>query len=100
MVQSLKLGLIYSKDFFVFSGIITLLSFILFIQLGTSSLTVLIWFKVVTNAVGIFVHHNRKQKEYFFYMNIGLGKRELISYAIISDLAIWIIGITILIKLF
>lgn len=99
LLKYLKLGFVYSIDFLVFSGLITTLTFLLLIQLGTSTITILIWFKIITTIIGIIVHNKRKSKEYFFYMNIGLGKRELITYAITMDIVIWIIGFTIIIKL-
>ena len=93
----MQLGYIYSKDFFSF--LITLLTFGIFIQFGTSTITVLIWFKIITSLIGLIIHDKRKSKEIFFYMNIGVGKWGLIIYAVLVDLVLWISGFAVIIKL-
>jgi len=98
LLKYLKLGLIYSKDFLVFSMMITILSYFILIQSGTSSIGGLIWLKILTTLIGIIVHNKRKPKEIFFYMNNGLGEKELVIYTIIVDLVIWIFGLTMIIK--
>ena len=71
----------------------------LFLQLGTSAITGLIWFKFIATAIGIIVHNNRKVKENYFYRNLGLNKKELIIGAIAADIGIWILGFTIIVNL-
>ncbi len=88
----------YAKDFLFYSMLITLLSYFIYSMTGIGALTALIWFKLITSAGGIFMHQNRKAQELAFYMNHGIGKKDLMVTAVIGDLLLWIVGIVVLVK--
>lgn len=96
--KQLRLLLIYTKDFIPYAGLITLLSYFVYFNAGNSALTVLIWFKTITSIIGVYFHQSRKSKELFFYLNNGLGKKELLLMSIAFDLGIWLVGIIIVVK--
>ena len=96
--KKLKLLSIYSKDFLFYSILITFLSYYSYYIAGISALTAIIWFKIITSTIGIFIHQARRSKELFFYMNNGMGKIELMTMAVIVDFVIWLSGMIILVK--
>jgi hypothetical protein len=98
VLKKLTLVLFYSRDFLTFSIIITLLTYSIYYTIGNTSLTAIFWFKLITILGGISIHQRRKSKELFFYMNNGLGKRELMISSAILDLGIWLFGIILMIK--
>jgi hypothetical protein len=49
--------------------------------------------------IGVFVHQYRCSKELFFYMNNGLGKIELMTFAVVVDTGVWLLGMVLLISL-
>ncbi|MFK8103438.1 MAG: hypothetical protein AB8G15_12975 [Saprospiraceae bacterium] len=97
-MKKIKLLLLYVRDYLIFTGIISFLSFYVFINMGIYALTALFWFKLATSFYGLYIHQKRKAKELFFYMNNGFGKQELLIYALIIDLVFCITGISILVN--
>ena len=96
--KKLKLLSIYSRDFLFYSILMSFLSYYSYYVSGLYFLTAIIWFKLTTTAIGIFIHQDRKAKELFFYMNNGLAKKELMTAAVIVDLGIWIFGMIVIVK--
>ncbi len=76
----------------------TLLTYTIFLNVGLKSLAMIFWFKVLTSIMAIIINQKIMAKEIFFYMNIGIGKKELTIFALIIDFTIWVLGIIILIK--
>ncbi|MCB0664684.1 MAG: hypothetical protein KDC80_02630 [Saprospiraceae bacterium] len=76
----------------------SLLSYYTYYVTGLGFLTAIIWFKIITSAIGIFIHQERKSKEQFFYMNNGMGKKELMTLSVLVDFAIWLPGMIYLVK--
>jgi len=99
MNPKFQLLLLYARDFLVFSTLISLLTYYLYYRIGNGALTTLIWFKLLMSIIGIVVHQERKSKVLFFFMNNGLGKKTLMLSAAGGDFILWMIGITLLIKL-
>jgi len=77
----------------------SLFTFLIFIGVGLKSITIIFWFKIITSTIGVIFHKNLKAKEIFFYMNIGIGKKELITFSLFLDFILWFIGLIILIKI-
>ena len=98
VLKKLRLLSIYAKDFLFYSTIITLLTYFIFFNTGIHALNIIIWFKIITSALGVFIHQKRKSKELYFYMNNGLGTRELMIATSVIDLLVWAIGLTILVN--
>jgi len=65
---------------------------------GLNKLTAFIWFKFAVSIATLLVHRKRKEREIFFYMNNGLGERDVLLFALLIDLGIWILGLTLLIN--
>ncbi|MEL6835106.1 MAG: hypothetical protein AAFP77_19060 [Bacteroidota bacterium] len=98
VVKKLRLLSIYGKDFLFYAALITLLTYFIFFNTGIHALNIIIWFKIITSALGAFIHQKRKAKELYFYMNNGLGKRELMVAAAAIDALVWGIGLAILVN--
>lgn len=88
----------YAKDFLLYSMLITLLSYFIYFITGIGALTALIWFKLITSVAGIFMHQNRKSLELAFYMNHGIGKKQLMATTVGVDLLVWLVGIIVLVR--
>ena len=98
VAKKLRLLSIYAKDFLVFALLLSLLSYFIYFITGNSALNIIFWFKIITTGIGIYVHQNRKAKELFFYMNNGLGKRQLMITAVAVDIGVWLLGMIILVN--
>ena len=99
LLKKTRLLFLYSRDFQIFSLLLSFLTYAIFWQSGLSSSIIIIWLKIILSILGQFIHEKRKAKELFFYMNLGLGKRELLTFALILDLGLWLIGLILLINL-
>ena len=93
VLKKLRLLSIYAKDFLFYAAVITLLTYYIYFITGIHALNIILWFKIITTALGVIIHQKRKAKELYFYMNNGLGKRELMSVAAAIDLLVWGIGL-------
>lgn len=94
-----KLLLVYARDYLFYATLITGLSYYVFFHTGIGALTILIWFKLLTSLLGVFVHQNRKSKELAFYLNNGLGKKQLMIITLALDLLFWIAGMITIVRL-
>ena len=96
-LKHLQLLLIYARDYLVYACLISLLSYYIYFNAGKSALQIIIWFKLLTTALGLYAHQKRKAREVFFFMNNGIGKRTLISQTAALDVGIWLLGFLLII---
>jgi hypothetical protein len=85
----IRLLLGFYKNFFLLSSLLTLACAILYGEYGSSILTVLIWFKLLTQ--GLIWHYVRryKKKEFYYYRNLGIRDTILWSFTLGFDLCIF-----------
>ncbi|MEO1627323.1 MAG: hypothetical protein AAFV25_19385 [Bacteroidota bacterium] len=97
--KRLKIHFLYAKGFLAISSVLSLLSFWLFYRIGLGALSELIWFKLISNSLLLFVHQRWRAKEIFFYLNVGVGRVGLLTVSFLADFVLWIIGITLIFQL-
>lgn len=95
----LHLRFLYAKDFLIFGGVLSMISYMGWYYLGVKGLAALIWLKILGSLLGLYLHEKRRSKEIFFYLNNGLSKQPLLLFAGLLDIAVWIIGLVLLITL-
>ena len=95
--KHLQLLFIYAREYLVYAGLISLLSYFIYFNTGNSALQIIIWFKLLATALGLYAHQKRKAREVFFFMNNGIGKRTLISQTAALDVGIWLLGFLLII---
>jgi len=98
MKKKIKLSLVYFRDYFFVSSIITIISFHLLLKNGLSAITITFWAKALISILCLYAHKNRKAKEIFFYLNNGLGEKALLGSMFLIDLLIFVIGTFSIIK--
>ena len=91
--------MIYSKDYLVYSLLITLLSYYVYSNNGNKAVSITFWFKLITSTLGVIHHQRRKSDELYFYMNNRLGRKELLIATLTIDIGFWLIGMIILVKI-
>ena len=99
LLKKTRLLFLYSRDFQIFSLLLSFLTYAIFWKGGLSSLIFIIWLKIFLSILGLLIHEKRKAKELFFYMNLGLGRKQLLSFSLILDIGLWLTGLIILINL-
>lgn len=97
--KALRLVLTFYASFFPAAFLISLACTGLFMYLGMSSLTVLIWFKVFTVAIIAGYISNYKHKEFLYYQNLGISKIFLWTCTLTSELLIFAMLFIISLKL-
>ena len=98
VLRKIALCLLYARDYFRYAVVMSGITFYVFYELGLGALETIFWFKIITSAIGIWVHRNRKMPQIFFYLNNGLGPVPLISATLTFDMGIWIVGMRILLN--
>jgi hypothetical protein len=67
----------------------------IFIGNGISVFAPLFWFKITTLALIYYYIREYKSREFYFYKNLGIGRRALWIFSISLDLAIYFVVIVI-----
>jgi ABC-type multidrug transport system ATPase subunit len=91
LIITIRLVLTFYKNFFVASFLITLLCCLLYFQFGRGILLPLHWLKLSATAIIFFYIRAYKNKEFYYYQNLGLSKAFLWSFTISLDLAIYVL---------
>lgn len=87
-----KIGLLvtFYRSFFITTFIITCGCVIIYGFYGIKTFTFLFWFKIITLGMIYFVIETSKNKEFYYYQNLGVSKRLLWSATLIFDLLLFI----------
>jgi hypothetical protein len=72
------------------SFLITATCLVLFWEYGFGIFSVLFWFKISTLALTFYFINNYKNKEYYYYQNLGVSKILLWSTTLSFDFALFI----------
>ena len=89
-LKTIRLIWTFYKSFLLFSVIITICCLRLFWAYGFSIFVVLFWFKIATFGVTFYFINDYKQKEYYYYQNLGISKGMLWLSTLIFDFAMFI----------
>ncbi|HWK04386.1 MAG TPA: hypothetical protein VNS58_12175 [Puia sp.] len=72
--KTIRLLLTFYKNFFFFSFLMTLICMGLFREYGMSIFSTLFWLKLSTLGLTIVVIKSYKNKEFYYYQNLGLTR--------------------------
>jgi len=89
--KTMRLIWTFYRSFVFASGLITFCSLVLFWQYGFSIFVVLFWFKVITLGLTFYFINNYKNKEYYYYQNLGISKALLWITTLIFDFTLFIL---------
>jgi len=93
--KNIKLYLEFYKSFCFASILISFVCAYFFIKYGVSVYAPLFWFKIITLALIFYYIKEYKSKEFYFYKNLGVGKKVLWIFSISFDLIIYFVVIII-----
>jgi len=85
----LPLFTFYSSIAFI-SNLINAVSIVFVFVYGLQTFITLFWFKVILTAFMMFLTNYFKQKEYFYYYNLGWSKKALWFWVLLFDFALFI----------
>ena len=71
-----------------------------FIKYGISVFSVLFWFKIITLILIFLYIKNYRHEEYYFYKNLGVGKKKLWTFSFVIDMVIYFIFTIIALNLY
>lgn len=93
-MQKIKLLAIFYRNYVLPSLLVTGGCCWVFMSHGPATLSYLFPFKVLTYAPFAFLVHERRKETYFFYANLGLGRRALYLGTMAPDLVFFILLLT------
>jgi hypothetical protein len=67
--------------------------------LGISSFSAFFWFKIITLGLIYYYIHSYKNNEFYYYKNLGLTKKQLWISTLIFDFIIFLVLLTLAIKI-
>lgn len=83
--------LTFYRLFFLFTGGVTIVSgYILWNSNHVSSLLILFWMKLATNALIGFLFISFNKTGFYFYNNLGFSARQMMTGALLLDLLLWL----------
>ncbi len=59
--------------------------------LGSEALMLITWFKVITSGIIVYYINNYKNKEFYYYQNLGLSKKLLWGSTMTTDFLFYIL---------
>ncbi|MEO5594225.1 MAG: hypothetical protein ABIR15_21580 [Chitinophagaceae bacterium] len=96
--KTIRLIITFYKSFFLAASLITACCLVLFYEYGLSIFAVLFWLKAITLGITFYFINSYKNKEYYYYQNLGISKALLWTTTLIFDFALFIFLITQLYK--
>lgn len=87
----IRLLITFYKNFFVFSFLVTLTSILLFLEYGPPILKVLLWLKIATLYLTFYFIREYRQKEFYYYRNLGIRDTVLWGLTLGFDGSLYII---------
>lgn len=77
--------LTFYRSFFIFSIFCTISCLITFSKFGFQSFTAIFWFKLLSLMLTYYFISNYKNKEFYYYYNLGVTKLVLWSTTLVFD---------------
>jgi hypothetical protein len=91
MVKQVRLLTSFYVGFAAPSILITLSCSYLLFSLGIAALVYVFWFKIATTVVFYISINAYKNKEYFYYQNLGLSRQKLWFFNLALDVLILVV---------
>jgi len=76
-IKTLRLMFTFYLSYFTTAFVLTLVSAYMLFKLGSGAFTLIFWFKIATYGVIIYYINNYKNKEFYYYQNLGIPKLTL-----------------------
>lgn len=95
-MKHLKLINTFYNNFKLFSLGITFVALMLFWDYGAKALGILFWFKNIVFAITYYGVNQFKNKEYYYYQNLGIGKLKLWISVYLLDIFLFFVSLLIL----
>jgi len=99
ILKTIRLIWTFYRSFFLLSLLLTTCSLILFWEYGLGIFAELFWLKIVTLAITFYFINSNKNKEYYYYQNLGLSKGLIWATSVIFDFVLFIFLIILIYKL-
>ncbi len=90
IIKRIKLIRTFYQSFLLASLLITASCLSLFYNYGLPIFTILFWFKIITLGISYYFINGYKQKEYYYYHNLGISKSLLWASMLVFDFAFFI----------
>lgn len=87
----IRLLLTFYKNFFAFNLLISLACALLYWEYGLPIIKVICWFKIATQGLTWYFIRTYKQKEFYYYRNLGIRDSVLWSVTLGFDLGLYIL---------
>jgi hypothetical protein len=89
--KTIRLISTFYRSFMLVSLLITFSSMVLFWEYGFSIFHTLFWFKIITLGLTFYFINSYKEKEYYYYQNLGVSKILLWTTTLIFDFVLFIV---------
>ena len=101
MIRKKKIELYFTfyKSFCFVSILISLVCAYYLFKSGPSAYSLLFWFKLISSGLIFYYIREYKSKEFYFYKNLGIGKKALWIFSAIFDFTVYFVVIIIALKL-
>ncbi len=91
MKKTLRLLLTFYRSYFIASFLITLCCLNIYRVYGIETFVVLFWFKIITLGLIYFFIKTYKNKEFYYYQNLGVSKLKLWTSTITVDFILFFV---------
>lgn len=98
-MKTIRLLLTFYKSFAVFSIFITLSCSGIIFEWGISTITALIWFKIITLGIIFYTVSTSKNDSFSYYKNLGLSKVHLWIATFIFDFLLFMTVLILILKI-
>jgi len=88
-VKTIRLTWTFYKSFLIFSLLVNACCLRMFWSYGFAVFVELFWFKMASVGLTYYFINNYKNKEYYYYSNLGISKATLWTLSLIFDLALF-----------
>ncbi|MES2328618.1 MAG: hypothetical protein V4539_03380 [Bacteroidota bacterium] len=90
VLKTIKLIWTFYLGFLLYSMLVTGCCLFFFYRYGLGVFTVLFWFKIITLGISYHFVNEYKQREYYYYRNLGVSKFLLWSVTLSFDFVLFI----------
>ena len=98
-MKIIRLTITFYKSFAFASLMITLSCLSIIYTWGVATFPILLWFKIITLGLIFYFIHNFKKDQFFYYKNLGLTKKHLWVSVLTFDFILFLILITLTLKI-
>ena len=95
LLKTARLILTFYKSLFLATSLITIACVYLFWKYGISTFATLFWFKIATLMLVYFFIRSVKEKEFYYYQNLGVSKIILWTSVLTLDFLIFFFSMVI-----